>query len=173
MAVLTKLEIGRFTGRCAATGRAIEPGEAYVAALIEPEPGAELVRQDYSLQAWRDLDRPAGLFAWWRTARKASPSASQRTPLFDDDALLSLFESLLEAQSDQQRRFRAALALLLIRRRLLREVGRGVRDGVETLLLRRRGQPDAEPWEVEALDLTSEDALELLEQLAQLLRGAS
>ncbi|RMD60443.1 MAG: hypothetical protein D6824_09505 [Planctomycetota bacterium] len=171
MAVLTKLEIGRFTGRCAATGQEIKPGETYIAALIEPEPGAELVRQDYTLQAWQDAPRPPGLFAWWKTSRKPRSDAGESTPLLDDESLLSLFESLLEADSEPQRRFRAALTLLLIRRRLLREVGRGRRDGAETLLLRKRGEPDATPWEIETPDLRCEDVLDLMEHLAQLLRS--
>ena len=147
----TSFHIAHPTGVCRATGRPIGVGEAYIAALVEPEGSDDLEREDYSLGAWNEGARPAGgrrLFASWRAVMAASNAP--RRILADDDSLLDLFESLAEDTDPRKVAFRFVLALLLTRRRVLAleggEPGR--------ILVRERGveRPPKGPPLVEGTD---------------------
>ena len=132
--------IGSPTRTCAASGRTLQTGEPFVAALVQVgEPGAEqLQRIDFALDAWQSGKRPRdeqgrrlAVLGSWR-ALVPDPSAKKRI-LIDDDALLDMFEQSGEEvggaeaaapdpttpTSDDLRVFRFMLALILIRKRLL------------------------------------------------------
>lgn len=129
-------ETGRPTGVCARTGRTLEVGERYVAALVEPKLGAPLERMDFSLAAWDDGARPEAptrLFGFWR-AQVQAPGAKKRL-LVDDAALVDLFEQLEGVTEARKVAFRYLLALVLVRKRLL--VMEGTKAGV--LLVRHKG----------------------------------
>lgn len=111
-------EISRPTGLCAGTGNPINPGDRYVACLIEPEPDQPLQRRDFSAAAWEDGARPAEpIFGSWR-AVMPEPDAKPKQ-FIDDPALCDLFEQLEAAQEDRRIAFRYLLALVLVRKRLL------------------------------------------------------
>jgi hypothetical protein len=117
-------EIVRATGVCAASGKAIPVGEEYIAALVERADGSTLERKDYSLAAWQDGARPipiSRLFGSWKAVMQA-PS-ERRKAFVDDESLLDLFEQLQEAAEPARISFRYILALLLIRKKLLKYDG--------------------------------------------------
>ena len=76
--------------------------------------GAELKRCDYSVQAWQGP--PPGTVGWWKSQM---PDQRARAPIGrPNDVLLNFFDELA-AQPDKQD-MRYVLALLLVRRRVLR-----------------------------------------------------
>jgi hypothetical protein len=166
--------ISRSSGQCAATGRAFAQGEHFVATLAEgPEPSAPLERIDFSIEAWEAGQRPApplALFAVWRSAYQSRPPA--RKSLLSDDELLDLFESLSEATDPKQLAFRYVLALLLVRKRLLRLVSqRSPRaDQPGALLVLPRGTPPETP-PIEAIDPGIDEAAtaDIIEQVGSLI----
>jgi hypothetical protein len=139
-------DIQRPTGQCAFTGRKLEPGEPYIAALVEIDPEAEppasagktpatgvkgavssaaaalgMRRLDISTQAWDQGQRPSRLFSFWRST---VPQPNQKRKLLvDDDVLLNLFRRLQDADGSQRQAFRFVLGLILMRKRLLRYDG--------------------------------------------------
>ncbi len=124
-------DVARPTGECAFTGRKLEPGEPYVATLVELDeknaaaggPAAALgfKRLDVSIEAWQPGQRPKGLFGHWKTT---VPLPNQKKKLFvDDDVLLNLFERLADTDQPQRLAFRFVLALILMRKRLLKYEG--------------------------------------------------
>jgi hypothetical protein len=134
MASDSGFDIARPTGVCAASGRPIAAGEEYVAVLVETGPEEGFVRRDYSAEAWSggavlaEIKRPQCVFGYWR-AVMPEPNAPRRQ-FIDDDALSDLFEQLIEAGADLEAgraAFRYVLALVLVRKRLLR--WEGERDG--------------------------------------------
>jgi hypothetical protein len=132
----TSYAIGKPTRRCAATGRGLEVGERYVAALCEQDGQEHLQRVDFSAQAWDQGARPGeGLrvVGSWR-AIVSEPGAA-RKPILDDEAMLDLL-SQLEPGDPQRDAMRFVLALMLIRRKVL------VQDGLKAgaMMLRPRGQ---------------------------------
>jgi len=163
-------DLGRFTGVCAATGRALEPGEPAVAVLIEDAQTGALTRLDYAEDAWASAPRPERLFCFWR--RVVPASKAKASPAVDDEDLLGIFESLDGAEGDQQRAFRFILALHLTRRRLFRHVGVEDRSGQRVMLLRRRGADANEPpIAVPDPGLTAETIAAASESLDEALRG--
>jgi hypothetical protein len=130
-------DIARPTGQCAATGAPIQPGEPFIAVLVEHDPEGSLQRLDYSIPGWDSGHRPAApIFGHWRSIMQ-EPDASRR-PFIDDDAMADLLEQLEGSQEPSRQSFRYVLALMLVRKRLFRFEGSG-RDeqGRQVMRLRR------------------------------------
>lgn len=120
-------EVQRSTRRCAATGRDLVPGEEYFSALVEE--GSDLVRRDYAKEAWQGP--PEDAIGWWKSQ---IPSAeTKRMHWAPNDVMLHFFEQL-ESQPHRQD-MRYVLALLLVRRRVMRLEEEARDDGGETLVL--------------------------------------
>lgn len=126
---MTDYQIQPHTRRCVTTGRDLQPGERYYTALLEL--GEQLVRQDFSSQAWQGP--PAGAFSFW-SGRVPQPSETAK-PRFDDDVLEECFQRLEEQGERSRVNFRYVVALLLIRRKRFRFEQTIDADGVEKLEL--------------------------------------
>lgn len=139
-------EIPKTSGVCASTGRELAPGEPYYAALVDlPEGQPEeqdagsakdksaealgalgLCRIDVSHEAWDGGYRPEGLFGFWKST---VPEPNEKKKMFVDDAvLMNLLERLAEATEPDRLAFRYVLALILMRKKLLRYDGTETRD---------------------------------------------
>jgi hypothetical protein len=105
-------EIQRCSRHCAATGRELAPGEDFYSVLVAE--GAELKRYDYGADAWQGP--PEKAIGWWKS-QMPSPT-SKRLHWAPNDVMLHFFEQL-EAQP-QMHDMRYVLALLLVRRRVVR-----------------------------------------------------
>jgi hypothetical protein len=107
-------EVQRTTGRCAVTGRELAEGEEFYAVLFDR--GETLERADYSLDAW--TGPPDGAFCVWKSR---VPTKETKQQLWvDNDVLANLFVRLGQAHEVEKLRFRFVLALLLMRKRLLK-----------------------------------------------------
>ncbi len=105
-------DIQRCTRHCATTGREFAPGEEFFSVLVEE--GSELRRRDYSREAW--TGPPDGVLAWWKS-QMPHPNA-KRANLAPNEVMLGLLRDLAEQPDRQDMRY--VLALLLVRRRVLR-----------------------------------------------------
>jgi hypothetical protein len=105
-------EIQRCTRRCAETDRELKPGETFYTVLVAE--GAEVVRYDYSEEAWGGA--PEDAIGWWKS-QIAEPNA-KKVNWAPNDVMLHYFQQL-EGQDDKED-VRYVLTLLMIRRRMLR-----------------------------------------------------
>ena len=105
-------EIQRSTRRCAATDRPLEPGE-FCYSVLEVQ-GADIVRKDFSASAW--AGPPAAAFGWWKS--RVPEANAKKIKLAPNEVLLELFDQLAEQPACEDMRY--VLALLLVRRRVLR-----------------------------------------------------
>lgn len=121
-------EIERFSRHCQATGRELAPGEAYYSAVVTD--GGQIRRFDYAVDAWPGP--PPGAIGWWKSQRTtAEPKRKSWAP---NDVLLDFFESLEEQGENHDMRY--VLALLLVRRRVLRhDDSQADAEGREVLIL--------------------------------------
>jgi hypothetical protein len=153
-------EIQRSAKTCAATGREFAPGEEFFSVLTAK--GAELVRCDYSVEAWQGP--PEGTIGWWKSEMPGQ--TARRAHWAPNDLLLNFFDELAQ-QSDKQD-MRYVLALLLVRRRVMRlEEEQRDDSGHERLMLycpRRDAQ-----YEVPAMPLDDQRVEEIQQVLAKLL----
>ena len=104
-------DVQRCSRSCAKTGRELASGEVVYSVLMNE--GADLVRHDYSAEAWEAP--PEGAVAWWKSKIPVPESKKAWAP---NDVMLDLFEQL-ETQPDKHD-MRYVLGLLLVRRRVLR-----------------------------------------------------
>jgi hypothetical protein len=174
----TDYHVARPTGICAATGQTLEPGSPCMATLCDRVEDEGFERLDYSMDTWATGARPPRLFSFWRTA---VPEPGARTRLLVDDAvLMDLFERLADDARPQRIAFRFVLALILLRKKLLRFAGRSggetagaaARGGTEHWLFLPRGAPPGTPpIAVVNPQLSDDDVRELTEQLAEVLQS--
>ncbi|TVQ61925.1 MAG: hypothetical protein EA379_05800 [Phycisphaerales bacterium] len=173
-------DIARATGVCAATGRALVPGEPIVVALAERAQEEGFDRIDFSIDAWLKGERGehAGrVYAFWRTTQPEPNAPVKR--FIDDDALLELFHqlgddegaaSMGETAAERAGRiaFRFVLALILCRKRLLRHEGSPEGE----MLVRERGaEPESAPLRVEDPGLDPVALARASERLRAVMRG--
>jgi hypothetical protein len=167
-------QIGRFTASCAADGRALVPGEAIVATLCDApagdESGHEFVRRDFSLEAWNSGKRPESLVCFWRTT--APEGDQKRRLLVDDDTLLELFDRLEGDERPQRVAYRWLMCLILLRKRMLRQVRIERGDEAEWWLVQKRGMDETIP-PIRVLNprIRDEDLQELAEHLGEVMQS--
>jgi hypothetical protein len=121
-------EVQRCTRRCAKTQRELQPGEVFYSVLMAE--GAQVVRYDYAAEAWEgEPDHALG--SWKSRIPEPNAAGMHWAP---SDVMLNYLEEL-ETHADQ-RDERYVLALLLLRRRIVRseDVERD-EAGRETLIL--------------------------------------
>ncbi len=128
-------DVGKVGGQCAGCAAELPPGAACWAALVEarslpPEqnesktPGSPWHRMNFCLECWSTGKRPASpveMFSFWKTV---VPEAHKKARTFvDDSVLLDLFNRLADREEILDMQFRFVLALLLMRKRLLKYEG--------------------------------------------------
>jgi hypothetical protein len=155
-------EIQRCSRRCAATGRELAIGEVCYSVLV-PE-GAAVARIDYSADAWPGP--PANAIGWWKTTI-VDPSAG-RLHWAPSDVMLHYFERLLEDPTAEDARY--VLALLLVRRRVLRLERRESDAAGKVALVLYCSRNEAE-YRVPEILPTAERAAAIEQQLAELLQS--
>ncbi len=166
-------DLGRFSGQCSHTGSVIAAGDAFIAALVEgtDESGRPVLRRaDFSHDAWESGARPDRLMCFWRST---APQAGERRPMLVDDETLMEMVQRDESHTDERRRaFRWLLALVLLRRKMLRLDGIAQDNGAETWSFLRRGAVEGEaPLRIVNPKIRDEEVSELSEQLGAILRA--
>ena len=158
-------DIGRPAEQCIATGATINPGDEFIAALVEQK-DESLHRLDYTLDAWADAPRPDGLYAFWKAVRPHPNEKKQL--LIDASTITEIFDQLADATEPGRVAFRFVLALILTRKRILAHLGQKDAHGDEParMLVRFRGSDkELPPIEVIDPDLDAETIMQLSEQI--------
>ncbi|MBI1247148.1 hypothetical protein GC197_04810 [bacterium] len=155
-------DIQRCTRKCHATNRELRPGDEYFSALV-PE-GAEVVRQDYSKEAWQGP--PEDSICWW----KATIPDPQSTKIHwaPHDIMLDHFERLLQDPAQQDAAY--VVGLLMVRRKIVRleETEKG-EDGKERLVL--VGLKREANYKIPVVEPTAQRIAEIQDELTSLLQS--
>lgn len=123
-------ELQRATRKCASSGRDFAPGETFYSVLIAE--GPHFVRHDYSTEAW--IGAPEKALGWWKSQLPSAEAKNKKPHWAPNDVMLQLFDEL--ADQPQRSDMRYVLALLLLRRRVLRsEESESQSAAGETLLV--------------------------------------
>ena len=159
---MLEYQIQRCTRQCAATGRELRPGEPFYSVLLRQD--GQIVRRDYSHDAWEGP--PPEALAWWHSRM---PQATSGKPTWaPNQVLIEYFERLLEDADPSQAELTYVLALLLVRRRLLRLAND---EGPDTPTLTVTCPLNDATYEVPVAVPSRRRFAELEEQLARLLFG--
>lgn len=155
-------EIHKPLGICAGNGKKIEPQEEYIASLVETPEGMQ--RKDFCVEYWTN-SKPE-VYCYWKSIM---PKSDQKKKLFiDDNMLMSFFERLATETDEEKLNFRFVLALILMRKRLLRYDSSKAIDGKEVWYLKVSGKEQVE--QVVNPHLTEDKIEQLSEQLGQILQ---
>ena len=155
-------EIDKPLGQCSGSGKKIEYGEEYFAALVETDQG--LARRDFCADYW--LAEKPDVFCYWKTKL---PRPDQKKHIFVDDEMLMAFFERLEHEREQEKiNFRFVLALILMRKRRLKYDSSEMQDEREIWRLRVVGGKET----VEAINphLDEEQIKQLSSQLSEILQ---
>jgi hypothetical protein len=134
-------DIEKSTERCCACGGQFPVGADYVASLVEA--GDSFARRDYCPACWGEGRE---VFSFWRT-RVPRKEEKKRT-FVDDQMLMDLFRRLADSPEAPRRKFRFVLALILMRKRLVKFEETLRRDGEEYWVLSCRDAAErTEVWD--------------------------
>ncbi len=153
-------DIQRCSRRCAASDRERKDGETCYSVLIAE--GADVVRRDYSAEAWPGP--PENAIGWWKST-VVDPNAG-RMSWAPSDVMLHYFERLGDDPAGEDARY--VLALLLVRRRVLRVEGSETDDRGRPVSVLYCGRNEAQ-YHVAEVVPTPERAAAIQQQLADLL----
>jgi hypothetical protein len=115
---------------CSLTGQPFVEKQLVHSALFYLD--GEYLRKDYAVADWRERDTRPGLLSSWTSNFKPAPPAPPET-LKKDDAE-SLLRRLIIINHPAQAPARYILALMLERKRLIREIERKTIDGQPVLI---------------------------------------
>lgn len=160
---MSDYDVSRTAGACHATGRAFAEDEYFHSVILETEKGFE--RRDYALDAWPGAPEDAVCHFKSRMPRKEAPKK-----MFVDDSVLQTFFNRLEGTTEPaKQRFRFVLALILLRKRVLRyENSRREGDG-ELWIMRQIG--DRKKHEVYNPGLSEDEIGDVTSQLGDVLHA--
>ena len=155
-------EVSKPLGQCCGSGKKIECGEEYFAALVETEDG--LQRRDFCADYW--LAEKPDVFCYWKTKL---PFPDEKKQIFvDDEMLMAFFERLGKETEQEKINFRFVLALVLMRKRRLKYDSSKNENDMEIWRLRVVG--DKEFVEVVNPHLDEEQIEQLSSQIGQILQ---
>lgn len=155
-------EIQSTTRHCAATGREFAEGEVFYSVLSRD--GGRLTRSDFCKEAWAGA--PEDALGWWKS--RMPVRAGKKNKLAPGEVLLGLFEQL--ASRPDQDDMRYVLALLLVRRRLLRLEEPATGEAGQEIMMLYNPQ-DGTTHQVRSVDISSERASAIQAELGRLLEA--
>ena len=113
---MQQFDVERCSGVCAATGEPLEENQEIHAVLFDE--GDSFRRADYSLGGWSGP--PEGAFCVFRT--RVPVKEKKKRLLVDDDLLINFFVRLADEHDESRVHFRFILALILMRKRILKYI---------------------------------------------------
>ena len=125
--MLGEYKVGRCTRQCHAQQRPLREGEWYYSVVIESDD--EYVRHDYSAESW--TGPPPEAVGWWKN--RMPKADEKKTVLAPPEVLVDLLRQM--EQSPAKAKSRYLLALMLMRRKILRPATPSsvARDGMDYL----------------------------------------
>jgi hypothetical protein len=153
--------------QCAVTGRAFEKDERIYSALYWRD--GQYQRVDLCADAWRARNENIEPLSAWQTDF-VPPPPPEPEPLRKDDAE-SLLRRLMAENAPASRNARYILALMLERKKVLRQIERQKQDGGTTLVYEHI--PSSEVWLIEDPGLKLGELKAVQDEVAHLLAPAA
>lgn len=123
MAINENWNIRTRSPACSHSGKPFTDGDALVTVLIEDETTGELVRRDYSLAVWKEVEPTLSApFSFWRTEFTAT-KAEARPEIAAKETAEDLLRRLVAEDSITTENTRYILAVMLERKKQLKQTG--------------------------------------------------
>jgi len=153
------------TGSCSQCQKGFQELELYNATLVEAEDGFQ--RRDFCQACWSESFRDQA-FSYWQAK---VPKKEEKKKLFvDDTVLMDFFRRLTENPDESKNGFCFVLALILLRKRLLKYVStEPQKDGSEVWLMKISG--DDKDYKVPNPHLDDQQIEQIRSELTSVLSG--
>jgi hypothetical protein len=161
--VVDHWKIEKGPGRCVKSNVEIREGDPYYAVLFED--GESFRREDYAIDAWQG--QPEGAYCFFKT--KMPIKEKKKKLLIDDDMLVEFFKRLGSETQPTKLQFRFVLALILMRKRILKYDETECDGDREYWLMRLR--KEEKPRRVLNPKLTDDEIEGVSTQLGAILHG--
>jgi hypothetical protein len=149
--------------QCGATGRPFEKGERIYSALYWRD--GQYQRTDLCEEAWKARNENIAPLSAWQT-EFVPPPPPEPEPLKKDDAE-SLLRRLMGENAPGTRNARYILALMLERKKVLRQIERQKQDGINVLVYEH--VPSSDVWLIEDPGLKLSELTAVQDEVAHLL----
>jgi len=159
--VTSEWPITRGEKRCTACAREFVENERYCSALYDR--GTTFERRDFCTACWQG-ESPE-MFSFWQT--QVPPKEAKKKLLVDDDVLLDFFARLEGATDELKINFRYILALVLMRKKILKFVDVRRTGDAEVLVMRMPREKTT--WEVLNPQLDEEKIAQVTEEVGKIL----
>jgi len=155
-------EIVKGQQKCQGCDKQFAEQEEYFSALYDQE--NKFVRKDFCTECWEKRGRES-VYSFWKT--RCIPEEKKVKKFVDDSVILDFFIRLQDATEPSKKNFRYVLALLLMRKKLLKfdDVKKG--EGGEALVLSYPAE--GRKFEVYNPQLTEEQIRQVTEEVGQIL----
>jgi hypothetical protein len=105
---------------CAKSGEAFQSGQKIRAAIFPDPESSGYLRKDYSIEAWEDRESEEEPFSCWLTTYEPPVTEEKAEDVVDDDPE-TLLKRLVDEEEEHTENARYILAVMLERKKLLRE----------------------------------------------------
>lgn len=159
---VTDWDIDKLTLVCASSGRQLDEDEEIYSAIYDED--NRFVRRDYAVECWppKDMDMA---FSFWKTRVPKKDAPARR--FVDDEVIVDFFHRLEGHGEPVKRNFRYVLALLLMRKKVLKFKTVRRSDDTEVLVLHDK-KLDCD-YEVVDPHLSEEQIQQVTEEIGQVL----
>ncbi len=152
-------------GRCSKCEKEFTEHQEYYASLREGEQDFE--RNDYCLDCWSDELRKES-FSFWKA--KIPGKEEKKKLLVDNEVLIDFFRRLVESDDESKRGFTFVLALILMRKRILKYIETKRDDSGQEIWIMKLAKEDKE-YNVINPHLDDEQIEQIREGLGSILAG--
>ena len=158
-------EIGRRGPACAACAVALSPGASVTSALYRAPAGgpAAFERKDFCAACFDDAGKRGEPFSWWSAV---VPTPQVKKAVFDTGVAREFLRRLLKEDAPDRASLRYLLALLLMRKKIVKVTEQFVRDGTDVMVIAL--PPDEAVFEIPCLEIDEAESEKLREELGRL-----
>lgn len=154
---------------CSHTTQPFKDGDSFMTVLMEDAKTGELVRRDFSLPAWAEVEPTLGQsFSVWRSVYEAVKSEG-RPEITEKESAEALLRRLIEEDSIMTENTRYILAVMLERKKQLRQTG--TRETEEETFLIYEHPKSGEVYIVRDPELKLAQIEEVQQEVSRLLSG--
>ncbi len=156
---------------CAHTAQPFGDGEVFMTVLMEDAKSGELLRRDYSLAAWAEVEPTLGTsFSVWRSEYEAVKTEA-RPEIAEKESAETLLRRLCEEDSILTENTRYILAVMLERKKQLKQTG--TRETEEATFLVYEHARSGEVYIIRDPELKLAQIEEVQKEVSRLLAGGN
>ncbi len=154
---------------CFHTAQHFTDGETFMTVLLEDPKTGDLMRRDYSLAAWAEVEPTLGSsFSFWRSEYEAVKSEA-RPEIAEKESAETLLRRLCEEDSIMTENTRYILAVMLERKKQLKQTG--TRETEEATFLVYEHSKSGEVYIIRDPELKLAQIEEVQKEVSRLLAG--